>query len=262
MMKTIRYAAATAVFALVFVPAFLGSGADACAGGKNCPPPTTSTTTVTTTEPPTTSTSTTTTTTTVTTVPPSTTTTSTTTATTSTTTPPSTTVPPTSTTTSTTVPPPIVTIDFVCENRDSATGEREPVLSWWSGNLDGPGNVIITIANEEQAFPSIEVTAHLPTPGFHDSWIGPSVEIDGHTWTIQLFINDELVAGETKTVTCPAVVEPPVVTDPPPTGPPTGVPTGTAGLAADRFPWLELGAALALLIFGATLLTIDRKEQQ
>ncbi len=220
-----------------------------------CEPPPTSTTTSTT----------------VTTVPPSST----------TTIPPSTTEPPPTTTTttsttlvpppsSTTAPPPptpppnLPTIGFDCENRDSATGVREPVIVVWpEGPVDG--EVTIAVIDDTGKTRALELYQD-PTPGYHDVWFGPGIQIDGRTWVVQLFIDDVLIEEQTKIVVCPppptstVVTDPPPETQPPSTQPPTtpptptGIPTGNAGLVDGGYTAFQLSAIVALLVIAGIAL--------
>ncbi len=186
-----------------------------------------STTTTSTTDPPTTTVP-------PTTVPPSTTTTVPPTTTSSTTTPPSTTIPPpitsttVTTTTSTTVPPstttteppipPTIDLEGQCDNHDSETGAREPIVSWWSDEYitdDTSFDWYFRIESPKGTFYDSIFSVGLTSPGRHDSWGAkpvPAAEI----W-VGAYIDDVLVS---ETLFDCSVVEPPVIVDPPPVAEP------------------------------------------
>lgn len=101
-----------------------------------------------------------------------------------------------------------VDVTINCDNQDttSAAAQRQPILTWWDyGNWQWDPSVTghdidIVVAevvgpNKVRPIGVITPTA-LPSPGYHDNWVGADVPIDGVTLVVAVIVDGVLVAQD------------------------------------------------------------------
>lgn len=113
-----------------------------------------------------------------------------------------------------------IDVEFDCDNRDSATDYREPIVSDWSGSYVfevGAKTPYITFSaiNETGKVRTSEQWG-ATTHGRHDHWFGPDVPIDGHSWTVIVYIDGDEVDRDSTSCVIEQAVTPPVHVDPAP----------------------------------------------